>query len=110
MPEIEQQNFTGKAIRFSLKIDGKEVGRARLYFIQNDLHDRPYALFEDLYVDEEARGFGYGTKIVQHVIETAKKHNCYKIIGTSRHGRKRVHALYEQFGFKDYGTEFRVDL
>jgi len=108
--EFVEKEVTTKGIRISLTIDGKEVGRARIYLIKNDLHDQPYALFEDLFVEKEARGFGYGTKIVEKVIEMAKKYNCYKLIGTSRYERKRVHELYERFGFKDYGKEFRMDL
>ncbi|PIN74310.1 GNAT family N-acetyltransferase [Candidatus Woesearchaeota archaeon CG10_big_fil_rev_8_21_14_0_10_45_16] len=105
------QEISSKGIRLSLKVEGKEVGRARIYLIENDLdHDRPYALFEDLFVEEEARGFGYGSQLVNAAIDLAKKHGCYKIIGTSRHERKRVHQLYERFGFKDHGKEFRMDL
>ncbi|HIJ11699.1 TPA: GNAT family N-acetyltransferase [Candidatus Woesearchaeota archaeon] len=108
--EFMEEKIVTEGVRVSLTIEGKEVGRARLYLIKNDLHDRPYGLFEDLFVNEEARGFGYGTKIVEKIIETAKKYNCYKLIGTSRYERKRVHALYEKFGFTDYGKEFRMDL
>jgi GNAT superfamily N-acetyltransferase len=95
--------------RFSLKIDGKEVGRARLVFIENDLHARPYALLEDVWVNEEMRGAGCGKKILKRVFEFAQEKGCYKLIANSRDSNERVHGLYERLGFHKHGIEFRMD-
>ena len=43
-------------------------------------------------------------------IEEAKKQGCYKLVGTSRHGRDKLHKWYEELGFKNYGLEFRINL
>lgn len=100
----------GYAVRISAVENGQECGRAWLYVICNDLHKEPYGLLEDVFVDENQRGKGTGSALVQAVIEEAKKIGCYKLIATTRHHREIVCAWYEKFGFKNYGAEFRMDL
>ena len=89
---------------------GEEIARAHLFLVQNDLHDTPYGLLEDVYVSESHRGKGLGTKLVQEVIAKAKEQSCYKLIATSRFGREAVHRLYKDLGFIQHGIEFRMDI
>jgi GNAT superfamily N-acetyltransferase len=98
-----------RGIRIFIEDKGKEVAHAYLYFIQNDLKPKRYGLMEDVFVDESLRGQGIGTKLVKKIIKLAKENDCYKLIGTSRYEREKVHALYERLGFKDWGKEFRID-
>lgn len=98
------------AVRFTAAEDDKEIGRAWLYVIYNDLHKEPYGLLEDVFVEEKYRGSGVGTKLAQAAIDEAKKINCYKLIATVRSSKEVVCAWYEKFGFKNYGAEFRMDL
>ncbi len=100
----------GYAVRISAMENGQECGRAWLYVIYNDLHKEPYGLLEDVFVDENQRGKGTGSALVQAVIEEARKIGCYKLIATTRHHREIVCTWYEKFGFKNYGAEFRMDL
>ena len=108
-------NFTtkeiaGRGIRISARNEeGREIGRAFLYLLNNDLHQKPFGLMEDLLVAEEMRGQGIGTKLVQELIREAKKQGCYKVICTSRYGKDGVHKMYEGLGFKNHGLEFRLD-
>lgn len=88
----------------------QELGYGYLYIIKNDQHQKPYGLVEDVMIAEEHRGNGYGTQLLQYLIESAKEHNCYKLIATSRHNRHKVHSLYKKLGFSDHGKEFRMDL
>jgi len=97
-------------IKIFVEYNSKEVGRCFLYLIKNDLHVEPYALLEDVYVDENFRGEGIGTELVKKAIELAKELNCYKIIATSRFEREKVHEWYQSLGFKRFGFEFRMDL
>lgn len=96
------------AIKFTARDNERVLGRAYLYFIYNDLHDGPYGLMEDVFVEEGARGKGVGGALVAAVIAEAKV-RCYKLISTSRFERDAVHAWYEKFGFRKYGVEFRMD-
>jgi GNAT superfamily N-acetyltransferase len=98
-----------KGIKIFIEKKGKEVAHAYLYFIQNDLRPERYGFMEDVFVDESLRGRGLGTKLVKKIIKLAKENDCYKLIGTSRYEREKVHALYERLGFKDWGKEFRID-
>lgn len=107
---IRTKELKTKGIKICFEKNGKEIGRCFVYLIRNQLHEQPYALLEDVFVDEESRGKGIGTKIVKKAIKLAKKMKCYKIIATSRFEREEVHRWYEKLGFKRYGYEFRKDL
>jgi GNAT superfamily N-acetyltransferase len=108
--EINQRPSRAEGVRFSIDRDGREVARAYLYLAENDLHPgRWFGLLEDVFVDESGRGRGLGTALVRHVIEEARRRGCYKLIATSRHERTRVHDLYRQLGFEDWGREFRLN-
>lgn len=115
LSEKMKVNFENKAgnarsIKIIAKFDGKEVGRAFLFVMKNDIHSRPFGFIEDVYVDENYRGQKIGSELVQRLIAEAKKKKCYKIIMTSRYSRDKVHSLYKKIGFKDWGKEFRMDL
>lgn len=107
--EISTRNIPALGIRFSVAQDGKEVGRAFLYVLHNDLHKEPFGFMEDVFIEQTTRGKGLGTKLVNEVITEAKKQNCYKLIATSRTERTKVHELYERLGFKKWGVEFRME-
>ncbi|HLC89223.1 MAG TPA: GNAT family N-acetyltransferase [Candidatus Nanoarchaeia archaeon] len=106
--QVKQKKVNAAGIKFFLVKEGKEIGRAYLYLIHNDLHREPFGLMEDVFVEEEYRGQGLGTKLTKAVIQEAKKH-CYKLICTSRHSKPKVHELYQKLGFKNHGLEFRMD-
>lgn len=110
---LQKKNITGTAnvgLRFSLTKNGKEIGRAFLYILRNDLHDTPFGFLEDVFIEEKFRGQGHGEKLVKAAIAEAKRQGCYKLIGTSRYARERVHEFYKKLGFADYGKEFRIEL
>ena len=75
----------------------------------NDLHDAPFGLLEDVYVDESQRGNGLGTALVKEGISAARDAGCYTLIATSRTSRPKVHELYERLGFEKHGVEFRMN-
>jgi GNAT superfamily N-acetyltransferase len=108
--EIKYVLKKGSGIKISVLIGKEEVGHAYLYLLYNSLHKEPFGFIEDVYVNEKYRGKGVGKKIVLELIKKAKENKCYKLIGTSRYSRRKVHKFYENFGFKDYGKEFRINL
>jgi GNAT superfamily N-acetyltransferase len=107
--KVDRRHLTAEGIRFSIRVDGREVARAYLYLMHNDLHDAPFGLLEDVYVDESQRGAGLGTTLVREVIAAAREAGCYKLIATSRTSRPRVHELYLILGFENHGLEFRMN-
>jgi len=107
--EIKKSNVTAKGVKLTIQEEGKEIARASLYMIKNDLHKTPFGLLEDVFVDETKHGEGIGTTLVKEAIEEAKKQKCYKLICTSRYEKPKVHELYLKLGFIDHGKEFRMD-
>lgn len=108
--EVGIEELKTRAIRFSLHDNNRECGRAFLFIIKNNLHELPYGLMEDVFVEERWRGKGLGSQLVDLVINRAKKEGCYKLVATSRVGREKVHELYKKLGFKEHGKEFRMEL
>jgi GNAT superfamily N-acetyltransferase len=108
--DIQKHNLNLSGTKLTIVENAKEIARISIVYIKNDLHDEPYALIEDLYVDEDYRGKGYARQLFEAAIEEAKKSGSYKIIATSRYSREKVHDFYLRLGFKDYGKEFRLDL
>lgn len=107
--EIKKKIIEGKGIKFFIEVDGKEIGRAFLYILYNDLHKKPFGFLEDVYINENLRGQGIGIQLLNKVIHEAEVNKCYKIVATSRYSRSKVHKLYEHIGFKNQGIEFRLD-
>lgn len=109
---MQEQEITGKGIRFSIERDGTEAARVYLYILNNSLHSEPFGLVEDLFVDEKYRSQGLARELVQAVIAKAKDLACYKLLATSRNDgtREAIHAWYGRLGFKDHGIEFRMNL
>ncbi|MFA6427714.1 MAG: GNAT family N-acetyltransferase [Candidatus Magasanikbacteria bacterium] len=106
----KHEKMDAYAIKFTVEENGKLLGRSYLYIIFNELHHEPYGLLEDVFVEQEARGRGIGTILLDAVIKEAKEKKCYKLIATSRHSREHVHEWYKKTGFKEHGIEFRMDL
>ncbi len=101
---------TSKSYRISLNSEeGEEIGHVYLYLIKNDLHKEPYGFLEDVFIEEKYRSQGYGKKIMQEVIQKAKDTGCYKLLGTSRSSREKVHDFYINLGFVQWGKEFRMN-
>ena len=107
--KVERHERAARGIRFSIRDGGREVARAYLYVMTNDLHDAPFGLLEDVYVDESQRGNGMGTALVKEIVSAAQEAGCYKLIATSRTSRPKVHDLYERLGFEKHGVEFRMN-
>lgn len=108
--EIKRKQVNALSIKLFVLEKGREIGRAYLYILKNDLHGQPLGFIEDVFVEESFRSQGLGTQLIKELIKTAKRYHCYKIVGTSRHKRSKVHAFYERLGFKNWGLEFRIDL
>ncbi len=111
---LQELEIDGHGIKIFIEkvIDNevKEVAHAYLYILNNDLHDEPFGLMEDVFVIEEFRGQGLGGQLVKKVIEVAKREGCYKLICTSRYGKEYVHKMYHKLGFTDHGKEFRINI
>ena len=108
---MQSKDITASGYRFSVTRDNIEAGHAYVYLLQNDLHEAPFALLEDVAVNMPYQGQGIGNELLRAAIEYAKSAGAYKLVATSRNDgtRANVHGWYERLGFTTYGTEFRIN-
>ncbi len=95
--------------KFSFDVEGKTVARAYLFICRDDEHSKPFGLLSGVETDTGFQKRGFGTRIVEQVIQNAKEAGCYKLLATSRDERPEVHAWYIRLGFFKFGKEFRMD-
>ncbi len=107
---VEQKKVDAEGVKFFILDKDTEVAHAFLYILRNDLHEKPFGFMEDVFVHEEYRGRGYAKEILEDLLNEARKRGCYKVVGTSRFEREKVHALYEGLSFRKQGIEFRLDI
>ncbi len=87
---------------FAARSQNKIVGMITLI-----IYRIPYtkkAVLEDVVVDEDFRGQGIGTKLIQTAIAKAKKTGAFIIDFTSRPNRESANRLYKKLGFKQRET------
>jgi len=87
--------------------DGAVVGTADLVVVRNLTHGaRPWAMVENVVVDEPVRGAGVGRLLMDAVEHAARAAGAYKVQLMSADGRA-AHAFYEAVGFEPRAQGFR---
>ncbi len=109
-PEIRTQEFKTHSEKISIinPDNNEEIGRVRIFMITNDLRLNPYALIEDVYVNENYRKQGYMNKLINQAVQTAKDYYCYRIVLNCH--KPELQEVYERKGFKKHGLEHRMEL
>ena len=59
--------------------DGETVGFVLYFYNFSTFEGRAGIYLEDVYIDEDKRGRGYGKKIFKHLAETALQEGCTRI-------------------------------
>lgn len=70
----------------------------------------PSAIVEGVCVHPADQGTGVGRHMMQHAMDIARQHGCYKLALTSNIKRERAHAFYASLGFDQHGMSFQVGL
>jgi len=60
---------------------------------------------EDVVIDNNYRGLRIGKKLVENIIDLAKKEGCYKIVGECN---EDVIGFYEKIGFEKKGFQIAI--
>ncbi len=95
---------------FVLEDRGRIVGSACLVIVPNLTHEgRPYAIVENVVVDEQSRGAGYGELLMRHAMAEAQRAGCYKLALTSHKQRLAAHRFYRRLGFRPTHKGFRIE-
>ncbi|BAK33621.1 hypothetical protein MLP_06070 [Microlunatus phosphovorus NM-1] len=83
-----------------LEVDGEVVATTYLNVIPNlSRRAAPYAVIENVVVDEDRRGTGLGKKIMATTLEQAWAAGCYKAMLMTGSKRPSTHAFYRSRGF-----------
>ncbi len=91
--------------------DGRIAGALVLAIVENiTRRGTPYAIIENVIVDEAARGRGHGEALIEQAVEEARQAGCYKVSLTSNKRRSEAHRFYERLGFVQTHEAFRMDL
>lgn len=93
------------------EIDGRVIGSFALLVMFNLGHcGAPSAIIEDVVVDPDMQGRGFGRDMMQVAINMAREKKCYKLVLSSNARRTRAHAFYENLGFQRHGVSFHITL
>lgn len=85
-----------------LELEGAVVATTYLNVVPNLTRGgSPYALIENVVVDEALRGRGYGKALMAHTLETAWAAGCYKVMLLTGSTQESTHAFYRACGFSD---------
>jgi GNAT superfamily N-acetyltransferase len=90
---------------------GNVIGSAVVIVVPNLTHiGTPYAIVENVVVDEPERGSGGGEALMRKTVEMARAAGCYKVALTSNKRRGGAHRFYHRLGFQASHEGFRLDL
>ncbi len=91
--------------------DGAVLGAADLVLVDNLTHGgRPWAIVENVAVRTSARSQGAGTLLIEHLLEVARDHGCYKVQLLSGKQRTDAHRFYGRLGFEPVAEGFKIYL
>ncbi|MEL6981265.1 MAG: GNAT family N-acetyltransferase [Actinomycetota bacterium] len=83
-----------------LEVDGRVVGTAYLNIIPNLTRGaRPYAVIENVVVEERLRGTGLGRELMDGTLARAWNEGCYKAMLLTGSKNPDTHAFYRASGF-----------
>lgn len=90
---------------------GEVVGTLVLVLVPNLAHGgAPYALVENVVVDEECRGEGVGAALLREATERARRAGAYKLSLSCNAQRTEAHGFYRALGLKETHVGFEVTL
>jgi GNAT superfamily N-acetyltransferase len=85
-----------------LEVDGAVVATTYLNLVPNLTRgSRPYAVIENVVVEESLRGTGLGKQIMAGTLQAAWDAGCYKAMLMTGSKRESTHAFYRACGFRD---------
>jgi L-amino acid N-acyltransferase YncA len=109
--QLSTDRVESSGLRISAVVNARSAGHVFVYILKNDLHSKPFALIEDLFVEPWVRGHGVAQALMQSAIVEARSRAVYKIIGTIKYDQRAgTRRWYQRFGFIESGTEMRINI
>ena len=94
-----------------LEVNGRIIGSTVLIIVPNLSHQgRPWAIVENVIVDETVRGGGHGERLMRYALDAAREAGCYKLVLASNKQRSDAHRFYTRIGFRATHEGFRHEL
>jgi len=85
---------------FVLEVDGQVVATTYLNVIPNMTRSAsPYAVIENVVVDESLRSTGLGKRVMAGTLDAAWAAGCYKAMLQTGSRKESTHAFYRACGF-----------
>ncbi|MDR2861119.1 MAG: GNAT family N-acetyltransferase [Syntrophobacterales bacterium] len=82
------------------EMDNMAVSSVTLIIIENLTNNmRPYAIIENVVTHAGYRGRGFASALMQKATETAREHNCYKIMLMTGSKKESTLNFYRNNGF-----------
>ncbi|MGI0083505.1 MAG: GNAT family N-acetyltransferase [Nitrososphaerales archaeon] len=98
---LVQDTFEKKRLRLFLSfVDKKPVGYTLYFFTYSSFLARPTLYLEDLFVLEQFRGMGVGTKLFERCAEEARKLDCGRMEWSVLTWNQKAIGFYEKIGAK----------
>jgi len=86
--------------------DGEPVGLVHYIFHRSTWTTGDYCYLQDLFVQQERRGAGYGRQLIQHVYDAARAHGASRVYWLTHETNTDAMKLYdkvaERSGFIQY--------
>ena len=89
---------------------GEVIAAVTVHLFQALHTTEPTAWLTAVVVEENARGQGVGTAIVEYAERWAIQHGAHKISLTSATRRQRAHQFYKDHGYEQTGVRLAKDL
>ena len=88
---------------------GAVAGTLTLVVVPNLAHGgAPYAIVENVVVDEARRGSGVGSALVREAVSRARAAGAYKLSLTANLSREAAHGFYRSLGLEETHKGFEV--
>ena len=113
--EAELGNVFDKALKsndhiklFMIEEEDRIVGFVNIMAVFSVWAKGFAVIVDDLYIIEESRRKGYGTKAMREIENYAREHNYKRMQFTSDDTEKRAKEFYKKLGFETAETNFYV--
>lgn len=89
--------------------DGEVVGTLVVTVLPNLAHGgAPYAVVENVVVQESRRGGGIGRSLMEEAVGLAREAGAYKLALSTNRERREAHEFYRSLGMKETHLGFEV--
>ena len=89
--------------------ENRVIGTLVLVVVPNLAHrGQPWAIVENVAVDERARSRGVGTLMMEEAVRRARGARCYKLVLSAHHTRTESHRLYRYLGLQQTHLGFEM--